>query len=265
MRAVVSSTYHDNYFFLLPVITWCWNKLGIDVICFLPTPFAAEASKWNFVMNAMEQKELNFHVNFFEAPEHKQATYAQCLRNYAACLDFDDNDVLCVSDVDMALFKIPAYIDNGEFSIVGYDLVPAGQYPECYIIGEAGLWREAFDLHGKTYQKAIDDLLADDECQDYRACRWSVDQEQGYLKISPTNPNLVARSNGQNQFAQNRIDRTDTYWRDRLNHDVIDAHLWRPGYEGGAFENILELLTFFYPDENFDWLRTYRTDYMKLL
>ena len=38
MKAILSSTYDDKYLWNLPLVTWCWNKLGIDVICFLPEP-----------------------------------------------------------------------------------------------------------------------------------------------------------------------------------------------------------------------------------
>ena len=36
MKTIISTTYNDNYLFFLPITTWSWNKLGVDVICFMP-------------------------------------------------------------------------------------------------------------------------------------------------------------------------------------------------------------------------------------
>jgi hypothetical protein len=204
---------------------------------------------------------------FFNAPEHKEATYTQCLRNYAACLeDLPEDELLVTSDCDMAVFKIPEYVQDGNFSIVGFDLVPQGQFPQCYITAPVKKWREAFNLNGKTYQQAIDDLLGEDECEHYRACRWSVDQEQSYLNISKVHHNLIPRSNGQNQFAMKRVDRTDLHYKDRLDpYNLIDAHLWRPGYTEENFPKILELLQTVYPNDGFDWLVEYTKKYRELL
>jgi hypothetical protein len=154
-------------------------------------------------------------------------------------------------------------VDN--FSVFGHDLVPNGQYPQCYVTATVKLWRKAFNLNGKTYQQAIDELLGDDECQDYRGCRWSVDQEQSFLKINPTQPNLLPRSNGITQFAQNRVDRDDTNWRAYVNDDLIDAHLWRDGYTDQNHANIMELFRMKYPHDDFTWLENYRQSYLKLL
>lgn len=266
MKAVISTTYSDTYLFFLPIVTWCWNKLGVDVICFLPYKRRnLHSDKTDLVINTIIEQELKVRLKFFKAPEHKEATYCQVLRNYAACLDFPEDTLLVTSDVDMALFKIPEYIDNGKFSVFGSDLVPTGQYPECYITGKVKQWREAFNLNSKSYQQAIDELLGEDECEHYRGCRWSVDQEQSFLKISPTEPNLIPRARPGTQFAANRVDRDDSFYKDRLNKEIIDAHLWRPGYTEENFPKILELLQYFYPEEDFSWLQKYNEEYVKLL
>ena len=63
----------------------------------------------------------------------------------------------------------------------------------------------------------------------------------------------------------NRVDRTDLHYKDRLNHDVIDAHLWRDGYTDENHAKIMELLQFMYPEDDFTWLDIYRNEYLKLL
>lgn len=264
MKAIISSTYDSKYLYFLPITTWCWNKLGVDVICFMPYNNTS-GDKFMLVSDTLATQRMKGVIYNFDAPEHKEATYAQCLRNYAAGLDLSEEELLVTSDVDMALFKIPDYIDNGGFSIFGYDLVPKGQYPQCYVTAPVKAWREAFNLNDKTYQQAIDELLDEDECQDYRGCRWSVDQEQSFLHISKTTPSLIQRSNGQNQWATLRYDRDDSYILDRLNPDTIDYHMNRPGYTAENHNIILTILKFHYPQEDFEWLKEYRDKYISLL
>jgi len=277
-KAIISTTYNDLYLWNLPLVTWYWNKLNVDVICFVPdhstrnnnqglseTEIENRKKKYYFILDICEQLGLKVELKKFSAPEHKEATYAQCLRNYAACLELPEDELLVTSDVDMALFKIPEYIDNGMFSIFGYDLVPTGQFPQCYVTAPVKAWRDVFNLHGKMYQQKIDELLKDDECEDYRGCRWSVDQEQSFLNISKVNHNLIARARPDTQFASNRVDRDDINWRAYVNDELVDAHLWRPGYAEGNFENIMELLTMKYPDDDFTWLKEYTEQYKKLL
>lgn len=265
MRAVISSTYDDKYLFFLPIVTWCWNKLGVDVIVFMP-----DNPGWNFTPKGYLIYQMAAKMNFktilrkFNCPEHKEATYAQCSRLYAACLDLPEDEILITSDVDMAVFKVPEYISG--FTITGADLIPNGQYPMCYISAKVKDWRNAFGLHDKTYQQCLDETIGLEECENMRGNLWSRDQETAFNKISLTQEiNTISRSNGQNQFAQNRVDRDDTNWRSYVNNELIDAHLWRPGYEDGNFTNILELLQTKYPNENFDCLVNYRNEYIKLL
>ena len=272
-KAVISSTYDDNYFYFIPLVAWLWNRLGVDVICFVPEhsgryfkgtseQIEERKKRYYFITQFCEQHGLNVNFYKFKSPEHKEATYAQCSRLYGACLDLPEDEVLITSDVDMAVFKLPSY--NGVMTVTGYDLVPDGQQPMCYVVGKAKEWREAFDLNGLTYQQALDRLLGEDECQDYRACRWSVDQEQLANGVKKVSHSLVRRSNGQNQFAQNRIDRDDSFWEDRLNLDIFDAHLWR-GVSDDNYNKIIKLLTFMYKGCNFDWLTKYHQEYIKLL
>jgi hypothetical protein len=52
---------------------------------------------------------------------------------------------------------------------------------------------------------------------------------------------------------------------DRLDHDIVDAHVWRPGFTDENFPKILHLMQFMFPDENFDWLISYTNAYKQLL
>lgn len=287
MKAIVSSTHDDMYLFFLPIITWCWNKLGVDVICFMPefisNPIAPDiVDKINIIWNAC--RTINGKIEFahFKCPEHKEATYAQCSRLYAAALDLPENEMLITSDVDMTVFKIPISQFIGDrISVLGFDLVPEGQMPMCYAAGTVKEWRTVFEINesdfnssyddflyrkDRTYQKCLDDLLGNIECDHFRGNYWSRDQEELNNKIIASNSYmLLPRARPNTQFAANRLDRDDAYLLERLNPDIIDYHMPRPGYEENNFNQILTVLQYFYPTDNFDWLINYRKEYIKLL
>lgn len=264
MKAIISSTYDNNYLYFLPIVTWCWNKLGVDVICFMPyLQTADENKKIDLINDTFRYLGIKPKYAGFAAPEHKQATYAQCARLYGGCLDLPDNEKLITSDVDMAVFRLPQpYM--GSFHVWGFDLVPERQYPICYIAGYAESWRKAFGV--KTYQESLDSLLGEIEAEHFRGNYWGKDQEEAWNKIHDENTVILEpRARPQTQFAMNRVDRDDAYWRERLNPDLVDAHLWRPGYTDEAHANIKELLQYMYPIDDFGWLDEYRNKYLTLL
>lgn len=269
MKAVISSTYDNNYLFFIPIVTWCWNRLGVDVICFVPYSDyigneAINQIPAQIMRDSIVKYNLRCELHYFKATKNKQATYAQCSRLYAACLDLPEDEVLVSSDCDMANFKIPPHENN--ITIFGSDLVPNGQFPMCYATGTVKEWRESFGInwYHKTYQFMLDELLGNIECDHMRGNYWGKDQQTLWentkdiaIKIPRARPNT--------QFASERVDRDDINWRHYLGDSLIDAHLWRPGHEENNFLNILELLKMKYPDDNFDWLISYREQYIKLL
>lgn len=268
MTAVISTTYDDKYFFLLPITTWCWNKLGIDVICFIPK----ERNELDYKkMQLLFAQNAFLLPNFvqFDAPADKKVTYAQCSRLFAASLNgIPDKTVLISSDVDMAVFG--NYFEEciagpGEIHIHGYDLTPPGQYPICYVQGDLAAWRKLL-LIERDYQQHLDDLLGNIECEHFAGNYWCKDQETLYNAVSANRVPVVYKHRAQpgTQFATRRLDRDDTFMLERLSPDIIDYHMHRPGYTDGAFANILAVLSYFYPNEDFQWLIDYRDKYLKL-
>jgi hypothetical protein len=239
MKAVISSTYDSKYLFFLPIVTWAWNKLGVDVICFMPqyAENEKERQKYFMVMKHCHENNLNIRTNeMFIAPKNKEATYAQCSRLYAACLDLPEDEILITSDADMVVFKLPHYSPDAVISITGADLVPNKQVPMCYLSATVYNWRERFEIEGRTYQQCLDDLLGHIEADHFRGNYWGKDQEEAHNKIykdeyeKAVMKSYVLRTNGQNQFAAKRYDRDDAFLLERLNPDTIDFHMPRPGY-----------------------------------
>lgn len=275
MKAVISSTYDDKYLYFIPLVTFLWNKLGVDVICFMPKFVHYEKGQEGLdvakriklvedtVMNHCSSK--SNMLAYFDAPEHKEATYAQCSRLYGACLDLPEDEVLITGDVDMLMFRLPEMMEGG-FSIFGSDLVPDKQYPMCYISAKVKDWINAFELDGKSYQQCLDELMKDRDSISMRSDFWALDQEIAYNKINLTQGiHYIPRTNGQNQFATHRLDRDDSFMLDRMNNEVYDYHANRPPYEENNFQKILTVLKFFYPKESFEWLVEYQNSYINLL
>jgi hypothetical protein len=272
MKAIISTTYDDKYLFCLPIVVWCWNKLGVDVICFMPMIIERswqgnnELAKSELVNKTIADAGLSVVKQHFYAPQHKEATYAQCSRLYAGALDLPEDEVLVTSDVDMAVFQIPPYRDTelAGITIFGADLVPLGQFPMCYASGKVSAWRRAMRMGDKTPQQCLDEQLAHEEMENMRGNLWCRDQEL-LFKYAATDSILVKRAREGTQFASHRYDRDDAYLLDRLSLDTIDYHLPRPGYEENNFNQILTVLKYHYPLDDFGWLIHYRNEYLKLL
>lgn len=265
MKAILSSTYDDKYLWNLPLVTWCWNKLGIDVICFMPisrNPY--ECYNGDLALKTMIENGMKYNMQWFLSTEDKESTYAQCSRLYAACLALPEDEILVTSDVDMIAFKKLPYNEEW-FTVFGSDLVPKNQFPICYLSAPVKEWENRFDINSRTYQGCLDDLLGDIEAEHFRGNYWGKDQEEAYKKIGNKETILINRAREGTQFASNRYDRDDSYLLDRLSLDTIDFHLPRPGYEEKNFNIIMQVLKFHFPNENFQWLIDYNEQYKKLL
>lgn len=294
MKSVISSTYDNIYFYLLPITVWAWNKIGVDAICFMPdkpsrynyNKYLEWAERSMLIHNTILKQGLKCEFKYFISDDDKQATYAQCSRLFAACLpELNEDEVLISGDVDMAVFGEYLKLKNGDFDIFGNDLCPGKQFPICFISASVKKWRKAFDLELgfnistsainnsltelkiKTYQQCLDELLGNITAEHFRGNYWGKDQETAYNEISssPVSKYYHSRARQGTQFADNRVDRDDINWRSYVNENLVDAHLWRNGYEEQNHKNIIELLTTMYPNDSFEWLETYRNEYLKLL
>lgn len=283
MKSIISTTFDDKYLFFVPICTWCWNKIGVDVICFYPI-HKAEENELSDVLNDLKKMRLiedlkqnknifplwdNLLLRSYFSPKHKQATYAQCSRLYGAAIkDLPEDEILITSDVDMCVFN-GDYIKQkvADFDIFGSDLVPQKQIPLCYISASVKNWRTAMKTNDRTCQQCLDDLVGVIECEHFRGNQWSLDQGTAYDKIlfAPISIQYHFRAKTGTQFATHRLDRDDSFLLDRLNLDIVDYHLPRPGYEEKNFQQIMTVLKYFYPNDNLTWIENYRNDYIKLL
>lgn len=268
MKVAISSNFNDKYFFFSPIVAFCWGKLGVLVDYIFPENELYLGEKFRLVTyNSIIGSSKGFGqpmglvFKTFKSPSHKEITYSQCARLFNGIENSDH--LLMTSDVDMAVFKLPPY-EEGMFTIWGVDLVPPKQFPMCYATNKSHEWWKVFNK-GRDMQKCLDDMLAYIECESFSGNYWAKDQEELYNYLNYSSVSAYPRARPGTQFASHRVDRDDINWRSYLGPDLIDAHLWRPGYTEENFANIMELLTTQYPNDDFQWLIDYRQNYISLL
>jgi hypothetical protein len=268
MKVIVSTNYDTKYIFFMPIVAWCWNKLGVEVRFLMPHKDIADCDIMWLIISTVTKNKIDGYIHTFDPPtENHEVTYTQVSRLFAAAdTSIPDDEILVTGDIDLLPFQIPPYDTNGAFSIFGADLVPPKQYPMCFISATASAWRNTF-VKGRTLQQCLDDALAAENCQHMRSNLWARDQETAYNLIEPTNPSLFNRAKDGTQFATNRVDRDNAYAFEDLGSGtgLIDAHLWRPGYTFENTSKIIRLLTIMYPEDSFDWVAEYAEQFRKII
>src|SRR5580692_747139 len=264
MTAILSCTGDDLYLFNLPFAIYSWHQIGCDCAVFIPRALAFDR-RFSEVMRTTKNAR-SCHCFIFKANLDKQATYAQCARLYAAATgrQFYGSEMLITSDADMCVFNEAWWEEltrDTRIKVVGADLVPAGQFPMCYIAMQCARWKTVMGIGPKDrYQDCLDRLLKHLEAEHFRGNYWSKDQETIYNAISTTDYNieLINRAKPGTQFATRRADRDG--WE--VTADIIDAHLPRPGWTDENFSKIYMLFAQMYPDADLGWMDDYRAEYL---
>lgn len=280
--AVFSTTIDPLYSFFVPLVAYCWDYLGINSICF--RPFVAGTDMRNPATNnpiydlINKYKPGSLHMKRIAVPsEYLHATWMQNVRLLAACSEIlQDYDMLITSDVDMAVFTddmLPDDKDN--IRVFGVDLVPADQYPMCYIAMKVSNWRRVMSLKsGDYYELHLKELTKDmDVNQQTRGNQWGFDQGLAWSRIIDfigKNDDVAVEQvkrgtihgNGQGP-ALHRMDRDG--WSVPEGSAIFDAHLPRPGYEHNNFYKIYSLFNEMFPGEDLRWMIEYRNEFVKRL
>lgn len=276
MKAVISSTFDNIYLYNLPVVSWAWNKLGVEVICF--QPYLAMNENYSqptalSIQTSGEVAKISFHQ--YRCRADKAATYAQCSRLYGGALyDLPNDEILITSDADMLPFHpLLDLISPGQFNLIGCDLVPEGQFAMCYAAGTVEQWRDVMKVGGRSYQQCLDDLLGHIEAESFRGNYWGKDQETLFNQVeeakSQSGANIpiwpIERARPGTQFADHRLDRTDSFLLDRLSPSIVDFHLPRPLWTDENHAILMTVLKYYWPNEDFGWWESYREAYLKLM
>jgi hypothetical protein len=262
MTAALSVTDHDFYAFPLPLTVYSWNKIGVKCITFMPN--GELSAKMQLVMQYCGSDNRFFR---FDAPEHKQPTYAQVSRLFGCCTDLPEDEILITGDSDLSVFSdYFKQLESGQIHLVGVDLVPPEQYAICFVAAPVKTWREVMWVTpGTSYQKYLDDHLGPIECEHFRANQWAFDQGLIYRQLTRNNWPTVKHNRAiePHAFATRRADRDG--WPQTIPADIIDSHLPRPGYTDENWKKIFTLFSTMYPNEDLQWMEDYRNQYIKLI
>lgn len=262
MIAILSATENDFYSFPLPLVVYSWNKIGVNCITFIPNEELS--AKMQLVMKYCGDQNKFFG---FDAPDYKQATYAQTSRLFGCCLDLPEDEILITGDSDLAVFgDYFKQLESGQIHLVGVDLVPPEQYAMCFATASVKTWREIMWVTpGTSYQKYLDEHLGPIECEHFSGNQWCFDQSLLYRQITRGNWPIVKheRARHPHAFATRRADRDG--WPNTISPDLIDAHLPRPGHTDENWGKIFNLFRTMYPNEDLRWMEDYRNQYIKLI
>lgn len=258
MTSVLSCTENDLYAMPLPFVVYSWAKLGIKSIVFCPTgdnPKIQLAKKYCFGKAFFYE---------FEAEEKRIPTFSQVSRLFAASVVNDDKEVLVTGDSDLAVFTDYYYQLNDEYiHVVGDDLTPNDQYPMCFISMPVCKWKEVFEID-RTYQEHLEELINPIQGLNIRGEQWCYDQWYAKKKIKESGYDVVShkRSNGTNQFAQQRADRDGWHFNP---YNIIDAHLPRPLTDDENFNKVYQLFQLKFPNDDLSWMKKFQEQYKKLV
>jgi len=260
MFSVLSATEDDLYAMPLPFAVYSWRKLGFLPIVFIPSG--------NNPKLTLAKKYCEAHFIEFDCYNHKKPTYSQVLRLFGAAIQETwpmGYKVMITADCDMAVFSdFFGSLNDGSIHVVGNDLTPEDQYPMCYCAMPVMMWNEVMDIGTKSAQDCASEIIEPIQSTNLRGDSWCLDQWLLKKMLTPYKEQIVfhTRSNGQNQFAQNRADR-DGWHFDPYN--IIDAHLPRPLSDFDNFKKVVDLFTIKYPSDDLSWMHLFHNEYIKLL
>lgn len=276
---VISSTKDDNYLFYLPVVVWCWNKLGWHVYCSLPENYTNDVpylNKYELIVKNCGEQFSGFV--YFEEPEIRTVTIAQCIRLYAADnivynkeIDSKSDgylyDFLMISDIDMMPLSDYWQPKENEITAYGRDLSDK-HYPMCYVAANLKNWWEIMNLTGYINSDMQRDLYKrEDVNSDLWNEYWQVDQNLLTEKLNQQNVVRIDRGiNPETGYPMGRVDRS-AWDKSLLQKERIDAHLPREGYTEHNFQKILKLIKecFNPTEEEVKWICDYRNEYLKFI
>lgn len=259
MIAINSVTEDDFYAMPLPFAVFSWAKLGVKSVVFRPAGKCLKidlAEKYCFGQASFKE---------FYASKERIPTYSQVSRLFGGAIeDIEDKEVLITTDSDMCVFgDFFTSLDYSVINIIGVDLTPEDQFPMCYAMMPKKEWKDVFKI-SNNYQYHLEEIINPIQSTNLRGTSWCLDQFllKKHLLESGKPINFIPRSNGQNQFAQQRADR-DGWHFDPYN--IIDAHLPRPLTDNENFEKVFQLFKIRYPNDDLTWMREYQQQYKSLL
>ena len=270
MKKYIVLSVDDNpkYLYYLPLVVWAWRKFGWEPILFtLKNCGAANLDNRRRIIQDVLNSccggpiETNY-IHLFT--EYKSETIVQVSRLYAACRKIG---YLMTGDIDMIPLSDYWKPNENEITVWGHDLTSYQHYPICYISMPSYRWIEIMGLTTDLYSDMIKrdlDSMPNARSED-SVKRWVVDQDLITERLNATqfSKHNVIRGTYENGYPIGRVDRSA--WN--LKHDVlIDCHAPHDVLTNEAsFTNLIALLMYVWPEENFEWFIDYTNEFKKTL
>lgn len=269
MKKYIILSVNDNtdYLFYTPLTVWAWRFFGWEPILFYRGDVKAELFKmvWDQCPDL-----LVYRVDSIDG--YRDDTITQISRLYSGDQIIEQSFVM-TGDIDLIPLSDYWHPNENGITVYGHDLTGFGHYPICFIAMDNYKWSEVMKL---VYDVEVDTLNAnikrdldtlpqakDPDFYKY----WFSDQdlitqrlnEYGHDKIT-----FINRGQGSHGYARGRVDRGGGGWV--LNQpELIDAHLeQQTHHKKEKIERLYELLAHVWPDQNFDWFRTYTEKFREL-
>lgn len=274
---VISSNLNHDYLFLMPIVTWAWNKLGWSVILMMPSSHNDAFSlvyknciQSNGEVSNTESRNGNTLCFLLPINEYRSETISQISRLYVS--DYfkwiEDDAMIMTSDADMLPLSDYWQPKENEITCYGRDLSDK-HFPICYISMNKKIWMDVMNLTGDANNDLRRDLATMPKAKSDNFNEWwQVDQDFCTEKLNEQqNIKRIDRGiSAQTGYPIGRVDRSA--WDKSLKQkERIDAHLFRNGFENENFTRIMHLIinTFNPTQEEIDFLNNYRNQYVKFI
>lgn len=254
---VVSTNLVDDYLFYLPLVCYCWNKLGWGVLILL----SERNDKTEFVLRSCISAGFT-NLLCFDIPKiegYKSETLTQCSRMYIAN-NLQDDVYVMVSDCDIVPLTDYWQPEFNDTTCYGRNLSDEHQ-PMCYVGLRGANWKQLMSLTGNSHNDMKRDLDSQNEI------KWTTDQDILTFRLWGKHIKGIDRPiDATTGYPVGRIDRS-SWEKSLLQKERIDAHLFRKGYEDENWNKILTLVVeCFQPTfDELMKLNNYRNEYVKLL
>ena len=263
--AVISTDFGHLYSFFMPITAMLWkNHIGFDTISIL----IGNQDIWNKRKEGKliyeETMKYSSKIKFLPVvPKMKSASTAQVSRIFASAhTEINDDDYLLSADVDM--FPLHKKWFNEQDDSKRLHIRNAQHWKNvkrfaiCYVGGKAITWREIMNIRQDGIFNEMKRVIKTKDVDwryDERTLTKNILSWDGWKKdvqlINKAPYSGIYRANG--NFDGNK--------RTIVNN--VEAHVWRPGYMGANWINVMRLLKTVCTPEEVSAVKIYRREYCK--
>lgn len=243
-----------KYLYYIPLLRWAWKQFNWDTFIF----HIGESNSFTRLIDRTCEG-VTFPVRMLSQFNYPTETIAQMIRFYAYA---HTEDLIMTSDSDIIPLSDYWHPNNNEITCYGRDLSDE-HFPACYVAMSSAKWCKMMNGHNSPATNAMNFDLR--EFYPKAKNKWCVDQNILTHRLNSVEPKtLINRGvDPKTGYPIGRIDRSA--WT--LNHSqFVDCHAPHDILTNEkSFHNVMELLHFNWPKEDFKWYIEFHKEFKKLL